>query len=457
MTPELTPLTPTQAEQGRAEWKTAVAMRANSMIRANNAADRIEKLTAKIKTICLEHGAEIEAECLNTETVAAWLSDAQMHVPANRELHDALMEALALPTAQSLKPKPDTRRNWHKRFAPLEKLNPVQARLAQTRERLETAWAQAFGDECKQFVEASADSAASGHGKAGRNRGAHHTMPQRPDGNYDSRFLPERTGDIHTTKNIHEYLSLLRDQLEESHAGMAELLDISETTYGEWECGASIPGRDSLITLKNKLNGKYEDLVNVLIDNRLAILRGVLREHTDSWGVASERYKNIASNILTAMPHRYWQEVLDQAHASMATTAKPRAQKPEWASHVVEVKTQGEYLAAVRHYLGLSSDEVAAAIGIDPAPILKFEAGTTSVHSESAKRCIEFYTREQEKILEGKIRNGMADAAHDARFFSPEILAKLPQHDHASEVHGIHTERVRQGSEAGAKGWSSPG
>lgn len=457
MTPELTPLTPTQAQSARAEWKTAVAMRANSMIRASSSDDKIEKLTAKIRSICLEQGADVEAECLNTETVAAWLSDTQMHVPANRELHDALMEALALPTAQSLKPKPDTRLNWHKRFAPLEKLNPVQARLAQTRERLEAAWAHAFGDECKQFVEASPDTEASAHGRGVRHRGPHHTMPQRPDGNYDSRFLPERTGDIHTTKNIHEYLLLLRQEFECSHAEMGELLGISESTYGDWECGATTPSLDSLHALKNKLNGKYEDLVNVLIDNRLAILRGVLHERTDSWGVASERYKNIASNILTAMPHRYWQEVLDQAHASMATTAKPLAQKPEWASHVVQVKTQGEYLAAVRHYLGLSSDEVGAAIGIDPAPILKFEAGITSVHSASAKRCIAYYEQQQEKILAGKLKNGLADAAHDARFFDVKVLETLPQHDQASEVHGTYAARLRKEQEPGVKGWSSPG
>lgn len=364
----------------------------------------------------------------NLPTVRGWLDGAC--VPATPTIHTALMNALNLPeTMEEAYPGEE--------LTPKQKMHNSAAKARVTL----TEIYDGLSDELKKPLAATEAPARPARAPRATSPNGERT-PSNPHelrhtGYYDSPYIPERLitdgyryqdrnepwckDAMKTTKNAHEYIACYI----QAHGGsdIAAWGELHRLNAQHWYQGKTLPNKNALTILAPIMGEHYPAFEDLVITNRLAMAKGAIENNTDGWGKENDSAIRTKQQLLSEMPPRYWWAALEALHQPDAPATE---KQPTWVQEIIPLKTQQDYLFAMRHALGQSAKDVAEALQIQPENATLLENGSNDIATPTGKKLVAFYTNEQQAIDRANAIKQASGQTTTPRLFDAAMFEKMP-------------------------------
>lgn len=363
----------------------------------------------------------LSAHGVYSADVTRWMQGRD--APRSEEIHDALMDALNLPHL--------SREQW------LDDATSGATRaLARQRRDVEEAYAPAL-EQVKGWPEYPIPQAPEPKPErlSAKKPQAHRLRVHTRTGEYeDNPALPARlhpggapyedlsdkeiTQLLDTTQNFHEFTHCLRVHMGHPQQAFAEKAGYAHGySIGHYESGQGFPEWERLSALLQALPlpETYAQKAKTLyFENKLAIINDPAQS------------VKIRARHQDEMPPVYWRQRMDRLLDRQGWQERPH---PAWAEQAPEIRTQGEYLRAMREYLGLEKEDIAKTLHYGAGSIGGIEhqnrrnftdtAPLRAAYTELLRQCQAFRDEEDKDKPPEKRRRP---------FFDALVLESLPLH-----------------------------
>lgn len=372
-----------------------------------------------------------EAAKLPELLVACWISG--ICVPENYELHDALMDAIALPRTNGHSGLVEKRIDLSLLYSMIDdrfKTSDPDTVVAPTRTNGKPG-TSIIGCKLVTDRRALAHSAASADYTTDRQG-----MPKRLKEDHVSYGEIERPklatwlgSDAGATMNAGEFLcafAVYHGHLSRDEIG--ERVGCSGSFISYVKRGQALPGPELLAKFKplmdsynSALYPRFEALV---ISNRLSIAKTLIdQEKKDPKHTQRAHYETDITNELNEIPQAYWVAmVMRHNHLRAKAPTLPANSPPEWVLAQQPLVTRGDYLRAVRLALGQQVGDLAK-LRLQTGELCAIEHYGNHEHERIRTKVIAHYQKLDDERMETLEAQGKPAGEP---LFQPKVYERLP-------------------------------